>query len=797
MTTHHIIVFTIGSPQSYISQARRTHDLFQGSRILSYLAGVGVYTAHEIVGYDAVIYPKLKAIDTKNGGLPKYMDYANVPNRIVIKVSDSKEKAIDCAEKMEKAIKAAWKQISNSTRDHALRVIPNADRKVAADIWDQQRDTWLECFWIVEPYVANPQPRRTLYDKDCNPTEQSEYGANMEAANTTMGARKLMRNFPPINEVGRKDSITGEHAVLHGEKMSDVKFWEFLKDKHPNLAMLKSSERLGGISATKRFAHEEQSSMGINRSYFAQDKTYQPTIAENLDVYPLIIQHRYPSTSSIASASFKYDVLKHLGTAPDLLKALKKYVAALEDSEIFKDKQDLYFMRRGNYNIEHFPFLDREVPFDYADDELRILVQKFRSIDGDYLYEDTLIAKTIEEYSGQPPSAKALRTLQSARNELVREAGNLDIPPPHPYLAILSMDGDSMGKTLSALQTEEEHSAFSDALKQFAENDVERLVEKEYLGRLVYAGGDDVLALVSVRHALTVAEQLRVRFEAKMKAIEIEKDGQKTLIQIKNHEGDPVTVSTGLAFVHHTYDLQSAVRAANSAQKDIAKDDYERDAIGIQFLRRSGEQRIMGSKWCIREKDDGKTNEPTECFINLCDEVRELISVFSSDELSRSLPSDIAEIAYRMSNVFVPVSARFAELERLIKRRLSDDAKSKSKRITEIIQRLVLQTSDQALLQIFEAEKDEGKRVQAVQDAINTDLREELNEILENFTDEFLSYLFTKYPTEDELKAFLEGKSHKALGIVNKYNAEIQRRWEAAQRWTELARFIAQKESDR
>jgi hypothetical protein len=113
--------------------------------------------------------------------------------------------------------------------------------------------------------------------------------------------------------------------------------------------------------------------------------------------------------------------------------------------------------------------------------------------------------------------------------------------------------------------------------------------------------------------------------------------------------------------VHHTHNLQDAARAAKSAQ-DTAKDYYGRHAIAVEFLRRSGEPRKMGHKWAV----NGDT---------AFNHVDALTTAFG-DGLSRNLPYDLAQIAYSMADGGVPDDARWAELERVMKRRLPEVKRS-------------------------------------------------------------------------------------------------------------------------
>src|SRR5690606_9911367 len=123
---------------------------------------------------------------------------------------------------------------------------------------------------------------------------------SINTANAMMGARKLFRNFPQVHEEGRKCSITGEHESLRGT--SDyVTFWNGYRADQRNLSLLGRHERLSAISTIKRFAHEEKECK--------DDKGHDTWCPINP---PLRIEHRFPSTGSVAAAPFKYHVLRAL-----------------------------------------------------------------------------------------------------------------------------------------------------------------------------------------------------------------------------------------------------------------------------------------------------------------------------------------------------------------------------------------------------------------------------------------------------------------------------------------------------
>ena len=594
----------------------------------------------------------------RSGDRP-YEEYDSIPNRIVIAWEGSEADAIGCARDIKAAIETTWFEISSNTRDYFL----TSTDEHAHVIWKAQEKTWLECYWVVYP----------IQDK-------LSYPDNMALANHAMGSRKLTREFSPTREMGVKDSITGQRGVLRRTKEATRQkafdFWRERKREQRNRALLSHSERLSAISTIKRFAHEPA------------------------DNHALQIEHRYPSTSSIAVAPFKYDVLKALYTqegaeVETLLTALQKFIETLlkcydESDDIPVDgkrdpARDLFFTRRGNFNPEYFPrinsidglHLTRGEASSHAD----LWATHLMCLDGDYLFEDTLITKTIAEYlppiDAEEDKLKALEQkrikelkpkveqAQKALKAFVKAASALDIAPPHPYLAVLSMDGDKMGRLLSTLFDARQHQTFSEDLAHFARTAVKPIVEDQHLGRVVYAGGDDVLALVAVRDALDVAEDLRRKFP-------------QALEKYPTQKGLPPTMSAGIAFVHHTHDLQQAINAANDAQKKIAKEKLGRAALAVTLLRRSGETRQTGSRW----HEEGVT------LVAILQVLRE---AFYHNILARSLPYDVSRIAYQMDGSLVPIEARQAEMRRVVKRRFT---KVKEEAIPKMTLRFLSQNPD-------------------------------------------------------------------------------------------------------
>ena len=173
------------------------------------------------------------------------------------------------------------------------------------------------------------------------------------------------------------------------------------------------------------------------------------------------------------------------------------------------------------------------------------------------------------------------------------------------YIAVIGMDGDQMGKWISGEKTPpfrdqlaaapphglEElhrpltpayHLQFSEALANFSIWTAAKVVEN-YGGQLIYAGGDDVLAMLPADRAIDCAWELK-------KAFTTDFDGSRLM------PGSKGNVSAGLAIGSHSAPLQMLVKEAQNAEHH-AKHDYGREALAISLYKRSGEILQWGCKW--------------------------------------------------------------------------------------------------------------------------------------------------------------------------------------------------------
>jgi CRISPR-associated protein Cmr2 len=104
---------------------------------------------------------------------------------------------------------------------------------------------------------------------------------------------------------------------------------------------------------------------------------------------------------------------------------------------------------------------------------------------------------------------------------------------------------------------------------------------------LIYAGGDDVLALLPTETALACAGKLNETYRLNWAT---DQDGIERLLM-----GEQATVSAGLAVVHYKDDLRAALQAARDAEKHAK--NAGRNALCVRVARRSGEDASAVVGW--------------------------------------------------------------------------------------------------------------------------------------------------------------------------------------------------------
>lgn len=464
--TQYLFLFTIGPVQSFIAQARKTHDLRAGSFLLSQLVDSTMEKLSKLVDNPEILFPHKKI---------KYK-----PNRFLVKIETKSPEKI--GKNLETFVKEEFEKISREIL-HKEGITTKVDfKKKCEEPFKKQITTFLQVFWVIIPI------RKQTY---------AETYVNLERY---LGATKNIRSFKQLNEIGdwgRKCSLCGERSALfYREKR---RYHSPFAIPLTNLSIKFFNEDLCAICFTKRF---------IN-SHFKTDELRD-----------------YPSTAEISLM----DTLNKLGPK---LSPFKGLFGKNFDHQLYFEEN----LNKRAFELNDLPFEKKE----RAKEQLE-KIKKTAKVEG----------------------------LQFPR-----------------YYALIMFDGDDMGKWLSGAYLKDSkllpdfHNNMSKTLGNFAEKVEKIITEKK--GRLIYAGGDDILAFINLNHLLPVLKELRAEFP----------NFGKLAATSNNQISTP---SCGVCIAHYKTPL-STVRNWSKKMEVKAKELKGKDAIGFAYLRHSGAITKSVFKW--------------------------------------------------------------------------------------------------------------------------------------------------------------------------------------------------------
>ncbi len=359
--------------------------------------------------------------------------------------------------------------------------------------------------------------------------DPANYAKSYDEITRLMGAIKNVRTFDQLEETGRKCAICGERNVKFyrkTEKESETNETPWKLSSNDSVHIIKHDLT---SPITKK---DLQMGEGLCAVCFGKRKAES---ARNL-FKPIEFDADFPSIAEIA-----------------LMDSLTEL--------------------RGRYPHLNLKF-DKQILFDLENNRDKRKLEK--------LYDEREI----------PLAEEALKRLNGKLNDDYKDK------PIHirPYYAVLSFDGDHMGKWLSGdflkdtTQLEAFHYHISSQLGIFAQkakdylNEKGKAEQKKVLGRTVYAGGDDFLGFVNLRHLFTVMQYVRKLFDE---------------IGLTPYTGNKPTFSAGVVIAHYKTPLSEALKWAKKMQS-AAKNDLDKkkkDAFTIATLKHSGEIHKATYRW--------------------------------------------------------------------------------------------------------------------------------------------------------------------------------------------------------
>ena len=659
-----LLALSLGPVQPFIAAARSTSDLWSGSHLLARLSWEAMKVICERLGPDAILFPRLRGIPqvdlwlrdeiglpndwfkqcewTKSATDANPLFAAAMPNRFVAIVPADQAKEL--AEDIEKQVRDWLQNKGRETVDRLLEETGLADgnEKYCHTQMRKQLEGFQEVHWAAVPFsLIKPrdQDKQTDLDVsrlqeamapffDANEGESSGflasdvwkvlveqwddnitfwspnpgvlYPAVYDLAERALAASKAVRPFGQLAQNGWRDSLTGESEWLTPDKADidipqgqrDGTLWQKLHGEKPSWA--RQGEYLGGLSAVKRlwptlFAEEAASAIkedgdsAVSRfivsthtmalaaqleKWLGQNGQLSDEAQKLLDEYdldpvalPRKLMADYPNHPSIEQAKRLPSLLDRADDTEDEQEA-KKLRKAVKDTLL--DKQD---------KLEAY----------YA-----LLL-----LDGDHmgriLSGDKLAIPYEQSFHPHPDFRKFVKKKAKANAKIRKYVESLRALSPNCHLAI------------------------SAALNDFALHVVPHIVEREHPGRLIYAGGDDVFAMLPVQDLLPTMQSLRNAWSgcdpkyqdkdwgdmqrARQAGKLVCKNGFTLLRnRLFRMMGQGATASCGAVIAHHKAPL-AAVRRELQAAEQRAKDEGGRDAFSITIVKRAGGALRLTGKW--------------------------------------------------------------------------------------------------------------------------------------------------------------------------------------------------------
>lgn len=675
-----LLAMSFGPVQSFIGQARSTSDLWAGSHLLSTLVWEAIRSVVESLGPDAVLFPALRGVpvadrwlietgggafrglfedigaeilDERNRNDTNPLFAASLPNKFLAIVPSRQARSI-----AETALRAARTRARTLAEEAARRVFERAGvalnettlRQIDEQLAEFPEGHWAAATWPVAREAKDvadvARDLRTalaaihaelgaqgIFDARIWPILTRElklgeftfwspnsgvlYPAVFDLAERSLAAAKATRPFRPVRQQGFRCSLTGEHEWLtddrvqlfwsRAERKERQTVWTAVAAKQPSWA--KPGEHLGAIATLKR----------LWPTLFAEEIGVFLGLPEDEKVRRFVVStHALALSTSIDRLLDCYDA----GTMEKLAAFSREHQLADEDPVALPVSLHARIREKTNG--------DRNAEF--ALKRLPALLDRLHDADG------------------RPSVDGALRDLFGANNK------------PEAYYALIQMDGDRMGAWLAGNEDDYKlayrqtwhsrvahasesfarehpqlraylealrpsspgrHAAISRALSDFSTHLARHVIEDCCKGKLLYSGGDDVLALVAVDDLFDAMQLLRLAYSGIAPDDDMRLSGRIARLGARGANGasrlllaegfgylrdrrgkggrlmtlmgHKATASMGAVVAHHTAPLSMVLRQLREAE---ARAKHQgRDRFCVRVLKRGGGEVSVVSPW--------------------------------------------------------------------------------------------------------------------------------------------------------------------------------------------------------
>ncbi len=584
-----LVVFSITPVQDFIAKARKLRDYWTGSVLLSYLAFTGIASVMDNFGPDHVVYPSLhnqplvdewikRQYRMKDGLLDEKGDLGELlkstkgiaafPNKFIFLCPH--DKAQDIAKLITDTIQSKWIEISSGVKEYICKKTESSGH--FSTMWDIQIEDFWKYSWASSKLaeLSDKDKIEKLVSGDVVKNEYEVlaafsthfpnktvrlYTSTHSLIQSVLAANKNKPTKVPRPQNGEKCPLCGEREVLHDfdltGKTSAKDYSDGVKSFWDNLAIddknIRENERLCAVCAVKRF-------LPIMYKNFSKDKILQKVFNSF---------EKFPSTTELSANRF----LKRLG---------EKHPIGTKDYEDI-----LEFLHNQDNSIE-----------DETDTEKLIRNSGVEFTDKDKYYAVLLMDgdKMGDLINGE--------TLEATFEDIIHEDLVAKITNGEVKADVLKSYFGKKRNLNPAL-----HAMISDSLNNFARFGVQPSIPSK--GKLIYAGGDDVCAVLPLESALDCAKKIAESYTlsfatySKEGATPIEKlnPSMSKVGYHLGHDAKGISISGAIIIAHHKQPLKEVVQESHSVLDSIAKEKSGRNSLAIRLKKRSGGSRDMWFKW--------------------------------------------------------------------------------------------------------------------------------------------------------------------------------------------------------
>ena len=661
-----LLTLSFGPVQGFISQGRSTSDLWAGSHLLSSIVWSALREIATEIGPDAVLFPALRgvpAVDAwllEEGGdtfralfqaleadFIERRDDSNplfsaaLPNKCLCLVPARRARAL-----AEQAIAAARRRALEIAEEAACQAFTKAGCELTEDTRKQieeQMAEFPEAFWAAARWPMGADhhviddasqrlqnalgqihpdlKRQGVFAPDTWDTLNQQldleawtfwkpnagvlYSAVHELAERHLAAGKSARPFAPLQQKGHRCTQCGEREwltpnrdwlSLNRTERQAKSPWGTLAERHR--AWAKHGEHLCALCTAKRlwpnlFTAEVKQSldMGMQRYVISTHAlSLSTTLWQRRDVLrdsPEKLSQMERLKQRLAHMKAEPTVLPRrlmheLKQRPELQDVARQLPAALEMIRHDASTQD-----RDAQDLER----DIKKVFDGEQETYYALIQ----MDGDRMgawvagHEE---AYTLRYQDAWHDQIRSQLDAKARKNRTLHDYMETRRPP-------------SPGR----------HSALSSALNQFSLHLARYVVEDCVKGKLIYAGGDDVLALVAVDDLFEAMQLLRLaysgiapsdtmRLAEHVGRLDDENPTQRLLLKegfarldgrLIRLMGHRATASMGAVVAHHQAPLARVLRELRSAEAEAKS--AGRDRFCLRVIKRGGGAQALTAPW--------------------------------------------------------------------------------------------------------------------------------------------------------------------------------------------------------